>query len=739
MLGVIASEKLLVVLNLLIICDVILCNSVQNSSFIAPQLRSGGWTPIPTNSKSFKQTESVERSASQPVSAKVQQVEHKRAQDSEMLPIPVIKPHRHGATLGFDLPEQGLTLYLDINELATKPLAQNIGLKVVSHEPQAQSSHTQTLNQPKPTQSHQNLQSHQNSGNAVNNKIYSANQSPLHQFVSKMQAINTNSPPKSPITVAKIQKRVKAVRNIGSFEGNGPSPVANGVAPTAALKPQKQLNKYHVGYVRPHDLQNALKHVGLTQSENEGQAISGGNNNVNTIISNPSPGPRTVVINTHSLSNNNINYEKLFNSPQTEQKKGSALDSFTQSADKFFNRPITPISSQVSQEVPNNSVRPIHNSVPSPAAYQYSSLQMPIRPSVQYPAQENEKERPDFPTPQRPIEQPVQQTTQEEEQEVDNEVMRKTTTPPPVLPPQQEDEQLKGFDDDIEQTTETVSGSRFEEPQRQVSGQDSGEQLDMDKFKQTTPSMPKPTTGAQLVPPTDESIVKVFPGADGQRPVSQQQNDLGDGPLPSCPTQTQTCQLICDAKTDNLITDAANIREIIHKLNADSILSVFPSMEEELQNIIDFASSDGYTMILPSNQAMARLPPNLYEFWKNNVNSLAPLLDNHVIDSAQSLEDMRLAQIIQPRSGSKLRVQRPHNDSYTINGERVTVANQVGPSGGMIHVIDGILYPSSDKDIMETLKTCNRLDGFVTLAEGTGFADTLKQSELRCAQRYRQI
>ena len=49
------------------------------------------------------------------------------------MPIPLIKPHRHGATLGFNLPDQGLTLYLDINELATKPMAQNIGLKVVSH------------------------------------------------------------------------------------------------------------------------------------------------------------------------------------------------------------------------------------------------------------------------------------------------------------------------------------------------------------------------------------------------------------------------------------------------------------------------------------------------------------------------------------------------------------------------------------------------------------------------------
>ena len=655
MFGLRDYDKLLVLLNLFIYFNINLCNSVQNNSFTAPQLRSGGWTPIPTNTKNFKQLETVERSASQPTATKVQQVEHKRAQDSEMLPIPVIKPHRHGATLGFDLPEQGLTLYLDINELATKPLAQNIGLKVVSHEPQqAQSNQTPTLNHFKPTQ---NLQSNQNTGSAVNNKIYSGNASPLHQFVSKMQAINNNSPPKSPITVAKIQKRVKPARNIGSYEGNAPLPVDNGGAPASVLKAQlqKPVNKYHVGYMRPHDLQNALKHVGMAHSENEAQAISGNNNNnnLNNIISKPSSGPRTVVINTHSLGNNNINYEKLFNSPQTEEKKESALDSFSHNSDKYFNRPIT----QVSQDGQTNLVRPSHNSAPQPASYQYSSLQMPIRPSVQYPVQE--KERPDSQIPQRPtVEEPVQQTTQEEE--VDNEVVRKTTTTaPPVLPPQQEDEQQKGFDDEIEQTTESVIGNRFEEPQRQISGDDSTEQLDMDKFKQTTISLPKPTTGAQLVPPTDDTIVKVFPGADtAQRQMSQQQNDLGDGISHSCSSQPQSCQQICDAKTDNLITEAGNIREIIHKLNADSLLSAFPTMEEELQNIIDFASSDGYTMILPSNEAISRLPPNLFQFWKNNVNSLTPLLDNHVIDSAQSLEDMRLAQIIQPRSGSKLRVQR---------------------------------------------------------------------------------
>ena len=739
MIGLKSYDKLLLLVNFYFYLSHYSCNAVQNNSFSPPQLRSGGWTPIPLSHKNLNVgngdkivSESIQ------VSAKIQQTpEHKKTQDSEMLPIPVIKPHRHGATLGFDLPEQGLTLYLDINELATKPMASNIGLKVVSHDNhQAQQSQTQTLNHVKPTT---NLPARHNSGSSSNNQLYnSGKESPLSQFVSKMQNLNNNKnnnnnnnnnnhPKASPITVAKIQKRVKSSRNFGSYEGNGGAP-----APVQKLSSISKpvMNKYHVGYVRPHELQNALKHVGLTHSNdqingnnnnnnhnNNGNNIHRNNNNNNinnnnnnNNNANPNPSTRTVIINTHSLGNN-LNYEKLFNEPQ---KKVSPLDTFKQDPSKYFG-PLPNDKNFVPQTNINtnqqNDIRPAVNSAAPPSSYTYSSQQMPIRPSIQFPVQEQEKERPQ-------PEQPVQQTSQEDDFENEVTIKRTTTSKPPVLPPQQGDEQLKGFDDDIEQTTEAFSDNRFEEPQRQISnGVEIGEQLEDNNNKQITPSLTTPASKQAI---EDDTIIKPFPAPQPQ--------ELIDIMPQSCPVQ-QMCQQICDAKTDNLISEASNIREIIQKLKADAIVNAFPSIEEELQNVIDFASSEGYTIILPSNEAVSRLPPNLFEYWKNNVNTLAPLLDNHVIDRAQSLEEMRLADIIQPRSGSKLRVQRAHNDSYTINGERVMIANQVGPSGGQIHVIDGILYPNSDKDIMETLKSCNRLDGFVTLAEGTGFSETLKESE----------
>ena len=58
-------------------------------------------------------------------------------------------------------------------------------------------------------------------------------------------------------------------------------------------------------------------------------------------------------------------------------------------------------------------------------------------------------------------------------------------------------------------------------------------------------------------------------------------------------------------------------------------------------------------------------------------------------------------------------------------------------ANGRIHIIDGLLaeWPAltapqaQPLDILDTLKQCDKFDGFVTLAEGTGLASILKQGE----------
>ncbi|GFW35612.1 transforming growth factor-beta-induced protein ig-h3 [Trichonephila clavipes] len=64
--------------------------------------------------------------------------------------------------------------------------------------------------------------------------------------------------------------------------------------------------------------------------------------------------------------------------------------------------------------------------------------------------------------------------------------------------------------------------------------------------------------------------------------------------------------------------------------------------------------------------------------------------------------------------------------AVTVNGHRIVHGDVTAPKGGLIHVIDGTLCPVADQDIINTLRTCNKYDGFLTLADVTKLLDTMQ-------------
>lgn len=64
--------------------------------------------------------------------------------------------------------------------------------------------------------------------------------------------------------------------------------------------------------------------------------------------------------------------------------------------------------------------------------------------------------------------------------------------------------------------------------------------------------------------------------------------------------------------------------------------------------------------------------------------------------------------------------------AVTVNGHRIVHGDITAPKGGIIHVIDGTLCPVADQDIINTLRTCNKYDGFLTLADVTKLLDTMQ-------------
>lgn len=87
----------------------------------------------------------------------------------------------------------------------------------------------------------------------------------------------------------------------------------------------------------------------------------------------------------------------------------------------------------------------------------------------------------------------------------------------------------------------------------------------------------------------------------------------------------------------------------------------------------DFAAS-GYTVFLPSNEAVEKLPKNLLARWRDNVSEMNEMLENHFVDSSQMLDDLEFAGSIAPRAtDSILSTSKFRNSTYTVNGKSVII------------------------------------------------------------------
>lgn len=122
------------------------------------------------------------------------------------------------------------------------------------------------------------------------------------------------------------------------------------------------------------------------------------------------------------------------------------------------------------------------------------------------------------------------------------------------------------------------------------------------------------------------------------------------------------------------------------------------------------------------------MPLNLIHHWEKKPEELARVLDNHIVQNEPHklfnlLELKTLASIANNNSNTSIiRFNHYRNDTFTANGQRVIFGDQVGPNNGILHILDGMLYPLADKNLLDTLKSCNKFDGFVTLAQGTGLS-----------------
>lgn len=170
----------------------------------------------------------------------------------------------------------------------------------------------------------------------------------------------------------------------------------------------------------------------------------------------------------------------------------------------------------------------------------------------------------------------------------------------------------------------------------------------------------------------------------------------------------------------------SSIREIARSLNAEMFFDFVGQSDEELEALLS-ANGGSYTLFIPSNEAIARLPSNLLDHWRENNPDFTTALLNHVVSDSVSLDQLKQGGQVQSRAGdATLFINNYYNKDVTVNGHRIVYGDISAPKGGTIHVIDGTLCPVANQDIINTLRSCNKYDGFLTLADVTQLLDSMQ-------------
>lgn len=236
------------------------------------------------------------------------------------------------------------------------------------------------------------------------------------------------------------------------------------------------------------------------------------------------------------------------------------------------------------------------------ASYSKTSQPKPPPPSqskTNYPPSPQQQKTKNSKT-SKPKQEPVQQQQKAYENEAEVTPRRPTEKPQFTTPADKftSDEQQKHVDvsDDDQEEVELVKldddGFGNEDVQAQLKEQTSTPATNAHHQSLNLKKEDKNEVEDEFDDENDEfTIVKPFPQQD------------------SCPAG---CQASCAPSTRSVSgdMDSMTVKEFAARIKADALFDMFPDMEEQFQTVIDFASA-GYTMFLPSNEAISRLPKSL--------------------------------------------------------------------------------------------------------------------------------
>ncbi|XP_064456904.1 uncharacterized protein LOC135367540 [Ornithodoros turicata] len=190
------------------------------------------------------------------------------------------------------------------------------------------------------------------------------------------------------------------------------------------------------------------------------------------------------------------------------------------------------------------------------------------------------------------------------------------------------------------------------------------------------------------------------------------------------PRSAATCSPVTSAA--GAVTNLGNrsLRQVAESVGAGEFFDRVDLSEELLDSAV--GQEEPFTLFLISDANLDLINPALLDTWRSDKDALRKALQNHVLANRVALEELVRGGPLTTKAGALLHVHSHPHGVVTVNGQRLVRADVSGPRGSIVHVLGGPLTPLADRDIGTTLTECDKYEGFLTLATGTGVVDILK-------------
>jgi transforming growth factor-beta-induced protein len=197
----------------------------------------------------------------------------------------------------------------------------------------------------------------------------------------------------------------------------------------------------------------------------------------------------------------------------------------------------------------------------------------------------------------------------------------------------------------------------------------------------------------------------------------------------NCPTQNASSQR-CPAQQAGQMTlisaPAAQEKDIVDTaVGAGKFGKLVAAVKAA--GLVETLKSDGpFTVFAPTDEAFAKLPKGTVEslLKPENLKQLQSILTYHVVSGKVMAADVVKLNSAKTVQGKDVTISAK-NGKVKINDANV-VATDINCKNGVIHIIDSVIMPPSNPDIVDTAVSAGSFKTLVAAVKAAGLVETLK-------------